>query len=241
MFTRCLTRTTLAAFGAVCCALGALVLSSTVSVAATPTATPTPFANAAATRDNLLTIAKAAPFNADNLIGFGVYPAWSAAYPGVGIDGYGVLANGSNISSYDGSLYPKDSSNPIAIAFALKDATGACAAGAISGSSSLTSYEALALPAGAACSGQSALEALRLKLPLATVTPTATATTTATIPATANATTPAATARATAVTPLPPTTGTGPSPDSTPVLPLLAAGIVLLLSGSAAFVLRRRE
>ncbi len=236
MFSRRPTRITLVAIAAVCCALGALVSSSALSLAATPTATPTPFANAAATRDNLLTIAKATPFTADSsTTGFGVFPAWSTAYPGLSIDGYGVLANGSNVSTYAGVLYPKSesSANPIVIAFALKDATGVCAAGAISGSSSFTAYEALALPAAAACSGQAALDALRLKLPLATVT--------ATIPATASATSPAASATPKAIAPLPPATGTGPGTDSAPVLSLVAAGIVFLLGSSMAFGLRRRE
>lgn len=238
MFSRYLTRTTFAALAVGCLALGVLAASSTPTLAATPTATATPFASATATRDNLLTVAKTAIFKDDNLVGFGVFPAWAVAYPGVSIDGHGILATGSNISSYTGSLYPKDSKNPIAIAFALKDATGACAAGAMFGSGSFTTFKALTLPSTAACSGQSALDALRLEQPLATATATATATTTAT----ASATTPAASATTptTIVAPRPPTTGSGPAPDSTPMLTLVAAGIVLLLGGSMTLALRRR-
>ena len=229
-------------------ALGALVSATAPGLAATPTATATPFASATATRDNLLTIAKTATFKADDAIhGFGVYAVWSAAFPGVSIDGYGVLATGSSISTYEGSLYPKESLNPIAIAFALKDATGACAAGGISGSDGFTTYQALTLAAGAACSGQSALDALRLKLPLAATTATATATAvkTATVPPTPSGTAPAASATApataVAVAPLPPTTGTGPRSESAPALPLSLAGAVLLLGGAAVFGLRRRQ
>ncbi|MEP6872285.1 MAG: hypothetical protein ABI939_10610, partial [Anaerolineaceae bacterium] len=89
MFSRYVTRTTFAALAAGCLALGILTASSTPTLAATPTATPAPFASATATRDNLLTVAKTAAFKNDDLVGFGVFPAWAAAYPGVSIDGYG--------------------------------------------------------------------------------------------------------------------------------------------------------
>lgn len=222
---------------AVSLALGALLSSNAPGLAATPTATATPFASASATRDNLLTLAKTATFTTNNLAGFGVFAVWTPAYPGVSLDGYGILATGSNISIYTSSLYPKQSREPFAIAFAVKDASGACAAGGITGTSAgLTTFKALPLPAAAPCSGASALEALRLDQPLVTPTATPAKTASATAPASPATTT----APTTVAAPQPPKTGTSLAENSAPGLPLIVPGILLLLGGTLALALRRR-
>lgn len=200
--------------------------TTTATGTATGTATATPtvpaVTDAAAFRDQLLTLAMgnldaqaSASFN-------GFFPAWSVAIPGLHGVGYAVPAGTGTVSVYLNLLHPKDPgapANPTVIAFAVTDATGRCAGGVVYGFPKTDRSAKVENPAP--CTAQAVVSAFG-----ATFQAPASATATATATAT--------------VAPLPPATGAGHSASA--VLPLLAAaGVVLAGAGLAGVAAARRR
>jgi hypothetical protein len=205
--------------------------TATATATRTPKATPTPYADAVAVRDQLLAVAKSSTrtTNADDA--FGVYPAWLAAFPGLDVSGSGLAAHDSVVSAYLNLLNSKQSpsaSNPEVLAFAVTDASGKCAFGVISGYPAYSSFEPIAVPAGARCRGDSAVDAFAASL--AAATPSATAVS-INVPR-----------LATQAAPAPPATGSGAATGTLAVrLPLLALAAALVVIGAAAATLSRRR
>jgi hypothetical protein len=207
----------------------AVALPSSAARAATPTATPMAVPDAASLRDDLLKLGMGDLASIASPTFEGFFPAWHAKYPALEGDGYGIESTPGTVSVWYNHLDPKGKSsalNPDAIVFAVKDAAGRCAAGAIYGYPKIDSSKAFTITGK--CAAGNAAEQLSALL-AASATPTTTTTLTATASATAVATTPTA--------PRPPATGTGTTAASPDVSLLLALAAVLLTAGLAGAAL----
>lgn len=206
--------------------------TATATASATKTATPTatPITDAAALRDQLLAAARSATFVAsDSFHAYGVFTAWTAAFPGIDISGSSVPAGPHNISAYNNLLESKQAesaSNPKVVAFTVKDAAGRCEAGLITGSPAFTDFKPVTLPATAKCIATEVVDLAR-----AAKTPAATASASATVPVASTA------------APKPPATGSGFAGDSGNRLGWIAAGIAATVAAGAGTVVaaRRRQ
>lgn len=204
--------------------------TATATATSTKTATPTatPIADAAALRDQLLASAKSATFVAtDSFHAYGVFTAWTAAFPEIDISGSSVPAGAHNISAYNNLLESKQAestSNPKVVAFTVKDAAGHCEAGLITGSPAFTDYKPVTLTSAAKCIATEVVDLAR-----AAKTPAATASATATVPV------------ASTTAPKPPATGSGVDGDRGNGLGWVAAGIVAIAAASAGTVAARRR
>ncbi|MCC6418901.1 MAG: hypothetical protein IT429_11755 [Gemmataceae bacterium] len=196
--------------------------TATSTATATTTATSTPglpaVTDAAAFRDDLLTLGMG-NLSAQESAGFdGFFPVWATAYPGLRGVGYAVPAGNGTVSVYRNLLHPKDlgsPANPTVIAFAVTDVSGRCAGGVIYGfpKTDRSTTVASATP----CTAQAVVSAFS-----ASFQPPSTATATAT------------------GAPLPPATGAGQTESA--ALPLLAAaGVALAAAGLAGVVAARRR
>ena len=204
--------------------------TSTATATATKTATPSPIADAAALRDQLLAAARSATFVAsDSFHAYGVFTAWTAAFPEIDISGSSVAAGAHNISAYNNLLESKQAesaSNPKVVAFAVKDAAGHCEAGLVTGSPSFTDFKPVTLPATAKCIATEVVDLAR-----AAKTPAATTSASATVPV------------ASTTAPKPPTTGSGIDGQGGNGLGWIAAGIAATMAAGAGTVVaaRRRQ
>jgi len=127
--------------------------------------------DAKAWRDDLFAVAKAnvndkASFRGFYSISLGLIEAWEGAFPSLGEDQFvkeRTEAPSSGVSySIPNSVNdkePSSASNPVVSAFAVKDASGTCAAGVLYGPDVPTTPKVVNLPAGSACTGQAALDA----------------------------------------------------------------------------------
>jgi hypothetical protein len=195
-------------------------------------AIPTPYADAVAVRDQLLTVAKSTRLTSDPATAFGVYTAWIAAFPGLDVSGPGLAAHGSVVSAYNNLVNekkPASSTNPQVLAFAVTDAAGKCALGGISGYPAYTTFQPLTLPSGAKCTGDSAINAFEASFATSTATPATATTTAVSTPTTAVTRAPGA-----------PATGSGAAATNSIPWAVVAAAASILLIGAAAAVLSRR-
>lgn len=182
----------------------------------TPTPTPPAVTDANALRDDLLTIGMA-NLNAISASGFlGFFPQWATKYPGLQGNGYAVASVPGNVSIWWNRLEPKgpqNETNPEAIAFAVADSQGHCAAGVLYGSPKIDKSAKLTIASGP-CTAQAVVD--QFKQVLAATPPPIT-----TVPATITA------------APKPPATGNSHSSDSKTSAPWIAT-IALSLGIAAA-------
>ena len=189
----------------------------------TPTATPLSVPDAAVLRDALLTLAQQ-DLGAQAAAGFdGVFPVWSQKYPGLGFDGYAVVAKNGRVSTFYNRLNSKEEGsprNPTLIAFAVGDAGGKCAGAVIYGFPK--TQDSALINAPTPCTAQAVVDAFKITFQ---ATPSATAT----------ATKPSA--------PLPPATGQGLANSGSPLPWALAllGGIAAVFAGAGLTVMRKRR
>jgi hypothetical protein len=126
-----------------------------------------PFNNAAQARASLLGTARVGTpmdaFDNANPLDITSYPGWQRVYPTLRLLGPTANATPMAVSVYRGvqdATQPASAANPKVIAFAVADANGGCAGGAIRGFPIYDRYEELDI-GPAACTAQSVLAALR--------------------------------------------------------------------------------
>ena len=140
----------------------------TTAAQPSPTSPPAPaagvpIANAAAARDALLAASASGAWPAaGDPLNISLYPGWSASVPGLKLTGYANTADASRVSVYRNRLNSKaapSATNPEVVAFAVKDAAGNCAGGAVMGYPAFTTFKPVAI--SGACNAQSVLNTLK--------------------------------------------------------------------------------
>lgn len=123
-----------------------------------------PFTDAALARDILLDVSKAGPWDEpSNAVDIRDYPAWRTRFPNLGLSGYSVAADSRHVSVYRNAFDPKQApseTNQRVLAFAVADIGGHCAAGALIGNPTYTTFGAVDI-GGAKCKAQSVLDRLK--------------------------------------------------------------------------------